>query len=53
MIEQLATWIGYGVMGLAGLAFFFGLLYEVVTWWEWNVLAKKCKFDGKGNIVRS
>jgi len=52
MIEQIAIWIGYGVMGIAGVALFLGLLYVAITWWEYAVILPRCKFDGKGNIVR-
>ena len=52
MLEQIALIIGYGVMGLIGIAIILVLLYVAVTWWEWNVTIKKLKFDGKGNIVK-
>ena len=52
MIEQIAMFIGYSVLGLAGVALVIGLLIAAGTWYEWNVLMPRLKFDGKGNIVK-
>lgn len=51
-MEIAALIIGYSFMAGAAVAAALGGLYAVITWWEWKVLAKNYKFDGRGNIVQ-
>lgn len=50
-MELMALMIGYLVMALAAFAAAVGLLYVCITWWEWNIMAPRMKFDGRGNIT--
>ena len=53
MMYTLALWIGYFVATAISVAVLLGGLLWLASMWEWHVMLRNYKFDGKGNLVKT